>query len=55
MWTTLLGGLIKPVTDIIDKAVVDKDEAARLKQEVTLAMMTQLGSSRWTNQRFATR
>lgn len=41
MWTTLLGGLIKPVTDIIDKSITDKDEAARLKHEVTMAVMVQ--------------
>lgn len=41
MWNVLLGNLIKPVTDIIDKAVVDKDEAARLKHEIALSVMTQ--------------
>jgi len=41
VWSSILGSITAPIIDIIDKAVVDKDEAARLKQEVTLAMMTQ--------------
>ena len=30
----LLSGIIAPVTNIIDKVVLDKDEAARLAHEI---------------------
>jgi len=31
----LLSGIIGPVTNIIDKAVLDKDEAARIEHEIS--------------------
>ena len=31
----LLSGIIAPVTNIIDKVVLDKDEAARLAHEIS--------------------
>lgn len=36
---SIISGLAKPVTDIISKAVKDKDLAAQLNQQVTLALM----------------
>lgn len=36
---SFLGGLIKPVTDIIDEAVTDKDEANRIKASIQQAAM----------------
>ena len=32
----LLSGIIGPVTNIIDKVVLDKDEAARLAHEISI-------------------
>ena len=32
----LLGGIIAPVTNIIGKVVLDKDEAARLAREISI-------------------
>ena len=37
--TSFLKGLISPVTDLIGKAIPDKDLAARLQTQVTLAIM----------------
>lgn len=37
--TDFLKGLVSPVTDLIGKAVPDKDLAAQLSQQVTLAIM----------------
>lgn len=37
--TDFLKGLISPVTDLIGKAVPDKDLAAQLNQQVTLAIL----------------
>lgn len=36
---SFLQGLVKPVTDLIGKAVPDKDLAANLNQQVTLAIL----------------
>ena len=41
MWGTLLGSLVKPVADIIDKAVPDKDLAEQLKHQTGMAIMQQ--------------
>jgi len=36
---SFIGGLLKPVTDIIDKTVTDKDEALRIKSALERAAM----------------
>ncbi|WP_353979405.1 3TM-type holin [Salinicola endophyticus] len=40
-----LGAVISPVLDIVDKAVTDKDEAARLKAELTRQLITERSKS----------
>ncbi|WP_342594537.1 3TM-type holin [Salinicola lusitanus] len=40
-----LGAVVSPILDIVDKAVTDKDEAARLKADITKLLITERSSS----------
>jgi len=42
--SNLIRPLIQPVSDIVDQAVVDKDERERLKYQIELAMVRQAGA-----------
>lgn len=40
-----LGAVVSPILDIVDKSVADKDEAARLKADITKLLITERSSS----------
>ena len=40
MWSKIIGSVIGPLFNVIDQAVPDKDEAARLKQEVQMKLLS---------------
>jgi hypothetical protein len=40
MWSKIIGTIIGPLFGVIDKSILDKDEAAKIKAELQLALFT---------------